>query len=222
MDKASNIARRRTLALADGGAEYSAKRTEIIAIAARIFKDKGFKAARLADIASAAGLDRATMYYYVGSKEELFREAVETVLDTNLAYAEALVADITVRPVDKISRFAERLMQSYSANYPYPYVYIQEQMHQVATGTTPWAQDIVQKMRSLEAIVMQMLRNGVSSGELRSDLPVRLVANAFFGMFNWTHRWYEPGYSLDADTIARGFMSIFLDGMATALPNVVK
>lgn len=216
MDKSSNYARRRSTALADGGAEYAAKRAEIIGIAARIFKESGFKATRLADIAAAAGLDRATIYYYVGNKDELFREAVEKVLDSNLEFAEQLFANELLGPIEKLELFAEQLMESYSVNYPYPYVYIQEQMHQVAADTGAWAIEIGRKTRSLESMVMRMLRDGMANGDLRQDLPVRLVANALFGMFNWTHRWYEPGNVLSAKTIARGFMEIFLKGMRTS------
>ena len=71
----------------------------------------------------------------------------------------------------------------------------------------------MRKTRQLEGLVMQLLRDGIASGELRNDLPVRLVTNALFGMFNWTHRWYEPGHMLDPLTISRGFTKIFLDGM---------
>lgn len=213
MTKTSNIARRRTTALSDGGTDYAAKRGEIIQVAARFFKENGFKATRLADIAAAADLDRATLYYYIGSKEELFREGVENVLDANLAFAKGLRENDSLGPTAKLEAFARQLMQSYSENYPYPYVYIQEQMHQVASKTAPWAGDILDKTRQMESMVMWMLRDSIDAGELRSDLPVRLVANALFGMFNWTHRWYQPGQVFDADAVANSFIAIFLDGM---------
>lgn len=38
MTKVSNISQRRTLVLSDGGAEYTAKRGELVGIAARLFK----------------------------------------------------------------------------------------------------------------------------------------------------------------------------------------
>ena len=70
MTKVSNISRRRRSAQSDGGADYVAKRTELLRIAARLFKEQGYQSTRLVDIAKEAGLDRATVYYYVGSKEE--------------------------------------------------------------------------------------------------------------------------------------------------------
>ena len=213
MTDPSNISRRRSIALTEGSDQYAAKRAKIISIAAHIFKTSGFKGARLADIAEAAGLDRATLYYYFGSKDRLFREAVGSVFDGNMRFMDGLLADAGLSAVKKLELFTEQLMVSYSDNFPYPYIYIQEQMQQLAGDVTPWAKDISRKTRYLEESVTRLLREGIESGALRRDLPVRLVASALFGMLNWTHRWYEPGQSLSARAVAQGFTDIFLDGM---------
>ena len=76
MTQSSNISRRRKSALEDGSSDYLAKRAELVEIAGRQFKNNGFRATTLAEIGHKAGLDRATVYYYFGSKEELFRECL--------------------------------------------------------------------------------------------------------------------------------------------------
>jgi TetR/AcrR family transcriptional regulator, cholesterol catabolism regulator len=215
MPETSNISRRRQSALSDGGAEYTAKREELVRIAAKLFKESGFKSTRLADIAKEAGLDRATLYYYVGSKEELFREVVEGVLDANIAEAERLLADPSIDWQTRLRLIVERLMVSYEENYPFPYVYIQEQMHQVTVAEPPWAREINRKTKYLESVVMTYIREGMKLGQLRDDMPVRLMANALFGMFNWTHRWFKPGEKMRANDISAAFCKIFFNG---ALP----
>jgi AcrR family transcriptional regulator len=214
MSETSNISRRRRSALSEGGAEYTAKRQELVRIAAKLFKESGFNSTRLADIAKEAGLDRATLYYYVGSKEELFREAVEGVLDANVAEAERLLADSTFDWTARLRLIVERLMISYEENYPFPYVYIQEQMHQVTADEAPWAGEIIRKTRYLESLIMSYIREGMKAGQLRDDMPVRLMANALFGMFNWTHRWFEPGGTFHAKDVTDAFCKIFFDGAA--------
>src|SRR3546814_4569235 len=84
MIKASNISKRRSSALKEGSAEYLAKRAELLAIAANQFKTKGYRSAKLAEIGLKAGLDRATVYYYFGSKEELFRECLRSGVEANI------------------------------------------------------------------------------------------------------------------------------------------
>lgn len=213
MTMRSNISRRRKSALSDGGAEYVAKREELIHLAARLFREKGYQATRLADIAVAAGIDRASMYYYIGSKEELFRESVEGILDSNLAGAEQIAAQLDLSVGERLRRIVELLMTSYEENFPHMYVYIQEQMHQVAQEETAWAQEIVRKTKHFEVVVRTLIQEGIDKGEMRADVPVRLASNALFGMFNWTHRWYTPGGKLSGRDIVEAFTTIFFDGM---------
>lgn len=213
MARTSNISRRRRAALSDGGAEYTAKREELVRIAAELFRSQGYHATRLADVGARAGIDRASIYYYFGSKEDLFRESVEGILDANLARTEEISAHEGVSVVERIRLVVELLMRSYEENYPHMYVYIQEQMHQVAREESAWAQEIARKTRAFDAKIVALLRQGVESGELRRDIPVRVASSALFGMFNWTHRWFTPGGSLSARDISNDFCNIFFHGM---------
>lgn len=52
------------------------RRSEILEAALRLFAEKGFTAATNAEIARAAGVTAAALYYYFPNKEELFRAAV--------------------------------------------------------------------------------------------------------------------------------------------------
>lgn len=214
MSQVSNVSRRRRSALTKGGAEYTAKREELVRIAAKLFKEQGYQATKLLDIAQAAGLDRATVYYYVGSKEELFRETVEGVLDSNMSEAQRLLADTSLSWADRLHAIYIRLMVSYEENYPATFVYIQEQMHQVGSEETVWAQEIMKKTRLFDQMLIGFIREAIASGELRSNIPPRLVENALFGMLNWTHRWFIPGGVMTGLEVAEAFWSIFMDGMA--------
>ncbi len=49
----------------------SKREQEIIAAAAKVFKEKGYHAATTRDIAAEVGIQQATLYYYISSKEEL-------------------------------------------------------------------------------------------------------------------------------------------------------
>lgn len=213
MTEISNISRRRRTAQLDGSADYSAKRDELRRIAARLFKEQGFKATRLLDIAREAGLDRATAYYYVGSKEELFRETMESVLDTNMREAEALTVDGSLTWLERLHRIFVHLMTSYEENYPETFVYIQELMHEVRTDESEWGKAFMTKTRRFDQMLLHFIRGAIDAGELRGDIPPRLVEHALFGMLNWTHRWFTPGRAMSGGEVAEAFWSIFIGGM---------
>ncbi|MFO7173392.1 MAG: TetR/AcrR family transcriptional regulator [Bacillota bacterium] len=52
------------------------RRGEILEAAFRVFAEKGYRAATMAEIARAAGVTPAALYYYFPSKADLFRAAV--------------------------------------------------------------------------------------------------------------------------------------------------
>ena len=218
MTKLSNISRRRRSAIVEGSADYSARRGELVRIAALLFKEQGYQSTKLADIARVAGLDRATIYYYVGSKEELFRAAVEGVLDNNMAEGSRLLADSSLSWLERLRAVYVGLMVSYEENYPATFVYIKEQMHEIGAEESAWAQEITIKTRAFDQLLIGLIREAIAAGELRADISPRLVEHALFGMLNWTHRWFEPGGAMSGRQVAEAFWSIFIEGMRPAPP----
>ena len=213
MVKASNISKRRESALKEGSADYLAKRDELVRIAAQQFKQSGYRATTLAEIGHKAGLDRATVYYYFGSKEELFREILRTGVDQNIRECVKISQNDKLDSLEKLQAIVQQLMKAYDEHYPHMYVYIQEEMDRIASEKSVWAQELAGQTRKFEKIVMGLISETIAAGKMRDDIPVSIAANAIFGMLNWTHRWYQPGGAHSADEVSRSFAKIFLDGM---------
>ena len=211
--KSSNISKRRKSALNDGGAKYKAKRDELIRVAADLFKEKGYQTTTLNDIALHAGMDRASVYYYVGNKEEFFRDAVKGGVEQNAANVEKVLAREDISTHDKLEQLVHLLMQSYSDSYPYMYLYIQEEMHKIADAKTPWAEEMLEKTKIFERAVLALIKEGVAEGSFRDDISPTLAANTIFGMLNWTYRWYTPKSKYGAKDVADAFCKIFFTGL---------
>lgn len=66
---------------------------QILAAAIELFRDNGFEATRLEDVADRAGVSKATIYLYFESKEDLFfalvREKVVPMVEQTIAQMEA-------------------------------------------------------------------------------------------------------------------------------------
>lgn len=215
MSRADNgIGRRRRTALEVGTDEYNSRRQELIRAAATVFKEKGYEAATLHDVAQRFGSDRASLYYYVGGKQELFQEAIRGVVDRNLAAFEKIARRKDYDARSKLTDLIRQVIESYDKNYPYSYVYIQEDMRRVTSQETPWAKDMAKKMRRIESITTKLIKQGIDEGSLRDDIDPQLAVRALWGMLNWTHRWYHPGGAATPEKTADSFAAIFLDGLA--------
>ena len=210
----SGIEARRKAALEDGSAPYLARRQEIIDAASHVFRDRGFEAATLRDVAQALGTDRASLYYYVGSKEELLQEIVREALGHDLAAAEAIKASRTTSR-EKIQALVESMVTSYTSNYPHMNVY-REDLGRIARQDSDWSVDIITGFRRYESIVHAILTKARSDGTLDADCPVDLCALTLFGMVNWMHRWYRPSIEWSTQEIASTYTELFLNGYAAA------
>ena len=83
----------------------SKREDEIVAAAAAIFKEKGYQAATTRDIASAVGIQQATLYYYVSSKEELLYLVVREPIAQLYAEVDASLEGVFA------PRYAQRVRQ---------------------------------------------------------------------------------------------------------------
>ena len=206
----SGIEARRKAALEDGSASYVARRKEIIDAASLVFRERGYEAATLRDVATALGTDRASLYYYVGSKEELLQEIFRETLGHDIEAAESIKRSRATSR-EKIRALIEAMVTSYADNYPHMSVYIQD-LGRIAHQDNKWSIDIIARTRAYEALVHSILNKARADGTLRTDLPTELCALALFGMINWMHRWYRPTVKWAPKEIAASYFEIFLNG----------
>ena len=209
----SGIEARRKAALEDGSAPYLARREEIIQAAAHVFGERGFEAATLRDVAAAMGTDRASLYYYVGSKEELLQEIVREALGRDIATAEQ-VKRSRASSRDKIGALITAMVNSYAVNYPHMSVYI-EDLGRISRQDSEWSIDVITRTKTYESLVHAILDKGQRDGTLRKDLSVELCALSLFGMINWMHRWYRPGVKWSPGEVAHTYTEIFLNGFGS-------
>lgn len=186
-----------------------AKREQaIIAAAAQVFKDKGYHAATTRDIAAAVGIQQASLYYYISSKEELLYLVVREPIVRLYSQVEEIVkASLPTRA--KIERAMHAHLAAFDENYPHMFVYVQELPHLVAT-LQETVRDIPERYQRLWE---ELLQQGLAAGELRADLDVTATVFMIMGMCNWLHRWYRKGGRLDTETLARQYASALLDGI---------
>ena len=209
----SGIGRRRSAAKADGAQGYSDRRNEIAEAAARVFNRKGYQATTLANVAAELGIDRASLYYYVSDKGELFDSVVRDATIRNVASARAIEAS-EAPPPEKLRRLIVDLMSSYSANYPLLYIYIRENLKQVADTRSEWAREMRQLNQEYENAVIAIVEQGYADGSFRDLGPARVVAYGIIGMIGWTNRWFRPETSEHAaDTIGESFAAMVLGGL---------
>ncbi|MGP4020596.1 TetR/AcrR family transcriptional regulator [Saccharopolyspora sp. 5N708] len=83
---------------------------EALAAALRVFWAKGFEGTTIADLTEATQLKRGSIYAAFGSKEGLFRRALDRYVETVFSYADDALAQPAVRAV--VERFLRGAVQA--------------------------------------------------------------------------------------------------------------
>jgi TetR/AcrR family transcriptional regulator len=89
----------------------TATRNALLLAAVAEFADKGFAGARVDEIARRAGVNKQLVYHYFGNKDELYREALESV------YAEIRAAELELHLSDLPPLAAMELLVRFSFDY---------------------------------------------------------------------------------------------------------
>jgi TetR/AcrR family transcriptional regulator, cholesterol catabolism regulator len=204
---------RRAAARKDSTESYEQRRREIAVAAARVFHRMGYRATTISAVAQELGTDRASLYYYVSSKEELFDEVVREVSEANVALAEQIQSS-DVAPPEKLRQLIEALMASYAQNFPLLYVYILEDLAAIDGQRSAWSRHMRSLNRRYDAAVTAIVQEGLDAGTLRAVGSARTIAFGIIGMVGWTSRWFDPTDSKEnAASIGSSFAAMVIEGL---------
>jgi AcrR family transcriptional regulator len=160
-------------------------RQEILAAAGTLFASQGVAGTSMAQIASAAGLQPSSVYYYFGSKSEILHELVT---DANRVPLDAVrqVNAAGGSPAVRLWRLV-RLDVIALCRFPYDINEIHRLSAQDPEAMVQYWDDREQLVAAVEAIV----RAGVADGELR-PVPPRLTALTLLGNDEGAQNWFRP------------------------------
>lgn len=178
----------------------SAEREKSIhAAALRIFRQKGYHAASMQNIADAVGLYKGSLYYYVSSKEELLVRLFEGRADQVLGEIQATARGAGTR-TEQLRAMVRAYVLGVLRNLDSVRVYLREE-HVLPPGALRQVRDEQRTMRDLfEGVIADGMRDGSFVGT-----DPKLAALALLGMCTWVHRWYRPKGRLTETAIADDF-----------------
>jgi len=213
MTKVSNIGKRRSVAKEDSSASYQLRRKEIAEAAIRVFNRLGFQGASVSAVAAELEIDRASLYYYISSKEELFDELVRTVVERNLELVKQIQAS-DLSPRRKLRDLITTLMTSYGEHYPLFYIYIRENLSHVSDSRSKWSTYMRKLNAETSDAVIAIIEEGYADRTLRNVGAPRVVAYGVLGIVGWTHRWFRPDQSdVSAEEIGKTYAELLLSGL---------
>lgn len=187
----------------------SARRTEMVHAAARLFSERGYHGTSIQHLADALGLQKGSLYSHIGSKEELLFDVVNEGADRFLERGEkalAMQAFAAVRLRRLLVSHIETAIEHLDAATVFlnEWRYLSEERREV----------IQAKRDRYENIVRKIIEDGIESGEFRTDANVRFAARLVLSAGNWTYAWFKPGGALGPTEIGEKFADLLIRGLA--------
>ncbi len=145
-------------------------RAAILDAASSEFAHEGVAGARIDQIARAAGVNKALLYYYYRDKEALYGAALDRVFQ-GLAERLNAVLDRDLPAADKVLLYAATHFDYIAASPTYPKLVLGEMMR-AGRRASPHIERIAGRyLRPLQLRLAQVFRDGIAGGEFRPVDP---------------------------------------------------
>jgi AcrR family transcriptional regulator len=179
----------------DGDAGKRARRSnisrqQILDVAAKLFRARGYTETSLRDIGKLAGMKAGSLYYHFASKEELATEVlrigVRRVHDAVVLAVQGLGADADVKSRLRAAMAAhlETLLDEsdYTSAHIHCFPYVPEGLRQALSS----------ERRDYEEIWRRLLDDAAATGALAPGVDRAAARLAILGALNWSLEWYDP------------------------------
>ncbi len=188
------------------------RRAELLAIAAGLFAEKGFKNTTVRDIADASGILSGSLYHHFDSKESMVDEILSTFQEELFAAYDAVLAS----DVDARAKLDACVRLSFAA--------IDQHQHEVAIfqndagylGGFERFGYLAERNAQSRDVWITLLTEGVAAGVLRPDLDIELTYRFIRDTVWVAVKWYRPEGRHSHTQIADQYLTILLDGISHA------
>ncbi len=158
----------------------------LVAVAGELFAERGYRATTLDDVANALNVKKASLYYYIDTKNSLLRAIYDQILN-RIADQVVPISKQNLPADERLRRMLESHIDFVTSERSLLSVVFQEEWEL----PEEMQETIRQMKRSYEDAFAEVVEDGQREGLLRAGSS-RLMVLGLLGMTNWMHTWYNP------------------------------
>lgn len=191
------------------------RRQQILATAGALFREHGYHATSMRDIAGTLDLRGSSLYAHIGSKEEVLAELVHRAADAFRAQADATRAlgpEVGAR--ERLERFVRGHLAVIAEHLPTATVFF----HEWRFLSEPLRSEVVARRDAYERALREIVEAGAAEGVFRVT-DVALATRFALGALNWTYQWIDPAGPLEPDALAARYTELVLNALGAVPPG---
>ena len=162
------------------------RRADLIRVAARLFREKGFDGTTIRDIAHAVGMRSGSPFYHFANKHELLMAVMEEGLRIGLDRTEAVLAEAALSPRERLQRLVRT---HYGILHDTGSDFIPVMLYDWRSLPAQYKRRIIELKDGYDAIWQRTLDDLHAQGLLRAD--AKLARLMILGAINFSATWYR-------------------------------
>ncbi len=189
------------------------RKEQIIKTAEKLFMEKGFMAASMRDIAAELGIEAASLYSHIKSKDEILETICFRMADEFLLAIEE-INDVYFDAEEKLRSLVKMHIGILTADLNASSVFLHEWRH--------LNEPALSKFKSLRNKYENEFKTIIQLGE--DENVFEAVDNKFavltiLSTLNWVTEWYQPNGRMTSDEIAGNLSDFILTGLKKKIIN---
>jgi len=186
------------------------RRLQIEAVASELFRERGYAATSVRDIAQALNLQGGSLYAHMASKEDVLWSIVIRAADRFNNEVGPIAADSARTPADRLRDMIRAHVGVVTATQKDAAVFLHEWRFLSADRRA----EMSARRDAYEALFRSVISQGIDAGEFRAVDP-RLTSMAILSALNGIPTWYSPTGDLTPTQIADQHADLFLHALQT-------
>ncbi|HVK47714.1 MAG TPA: TetR/AcrR family transcriptional regulator [Pseudobacter sp.] len=185
----------------------STRKDVIISKAAILFREKGYSATSMRDLAEHVGVEAASLYNHISSKAEILQEICFRVATNFMSHIEEVEQSkrTEIEKIEAILRYHIRMMVE---RYEEVYVSDREWKHL----TDPYLSNMQGQRRAYRQRIGKIIEDGIQKGEFKKiDAPtaVLIMLHAVSGI----ESWHRSKRKIEGDQLENSMVEILVGGL---------
>jgi TetR/AcrR family transcriptional regulator, cholesterol catabolism regulator len=178
--------------------------------ASELFCRRGYAATTTREIASAFGIQQASLYHHIASKEDLLYRICVSSLEPFVKDVPAAIEQEGHPPVRiklLIHAHLTTLLRYQQRNVT--------QLTELRSLSTRHRAEVLALRDKYEHFSRSVLKDAQAAGTIRDDVSAKFLNLELMSLLNHATLWFRKGRALTEDQLAELFTKVFLDGAAT-------
>lgn len=185
----------------------ASRKAFILQKAATMFREKGFNATSMRDLAESVGIEAASLYNHIKSKNEILEAICFEVANRYNSNMDGIEAG-NQKPIVKVETLLRFHIRQMTAHYEEVYVSDREWKHL----NEPYLSNFHNQRRSYRKRFASIIEEGISRNEIRkidASTAVLIILHAISGI----ESWHRSTAKVNAQELEDNMVMIMIDGL---------